>query len=175
MKAVVGSCLLALGIGLPSALPAAPSPGDAPVAEVIGCRTKANDAERLRCYDAAALRLADATASGSVVVVDREEVRRARRSLFGFSLPKLPFFKGDRSQEEEEQEEVTATIKSVRGIGDGKWQFDLDTAGVWQTTEASSFGRPPRAGETIKIKKSSLGSYFLTVTNGRARKGLRIR
>ena len=141
---------------------------------LIGCRAQADPQARLRCYDAAAEALASATASGSVVVVDREEIRKARRSLFGFSVPKLPFFNGDKSQDDE-QEEIIAQVASARSLGNGKWQVDLGTAGIWHTTESSAYPATPKPGDTVKIRSGILGSYFITVGKGRTVKGIRVR
>jgi hypothetical protein len=144
------------------------------VAALIGCRDQSDAQARLRCYDAAVGALANATAAGSIVVVDREDVRRTRRSLFGFSVPKLPFFSGDKSQGDE-QEEIVTEITSVRGLGYGKWQIDLGTAGVWRTTEASPNAAVPGPGERVRIRQGTLGSYFISVGKGRAVRGLRVR
>ena len=62
---------------------------------VLACRSETDPQARLQCFDRTSGALATAAQSGAVVVVDREEVRRTRRSLFGFSLPRLPFFRGD--------------------------------------------------------------------------------
>ncbi len=169
----------AIMIAVAAAAAAAPgaaqtTQANALVDTVVQCKSVTDDQARLRCFDAAADALQRARSSGSVVVVDREDVRRTRRSLFGFSVPKLPFFTGDSSQEEEPQE-VMAKIRSVRSLGYGKWLFDLDSAGTWQTTEPSNYAGTPRPGDAVKIRKAALGSYFITVGKRRAVKGLRVR
>ncbi len=65
------------------------------------CRTTAEATARLACFERTAEELITAAKSGSISVVDRNELRRTRRSLFGFSTPRLPFFAGDRSAEDE--------------------------------------------------------------------------
>jgi len=157
-----------------TALPAAAqkqTPQSPLVDALVKCRVETGDAARLRCYDVAAEALTDASTKGEVIVVDRDDVRKTRRSLFGFNLPKLPFFGGDDSQDAQ-ADEVEAVIKSVRTGRDGKHVLVLDDGSVWQTTE----GRPIRAeaGAPITIKRAALGSYFLRV-GGRSVKGIRIR
>src|SRR3712207_6445767 len=91
-------------------LAAKSKPVESPLVRAIAeCQRQSDDAARLRCFDAAAAALTSATTSGKIVVVDQEDVRKTRRSLFGFSLPKLPFFSGDNSAEGQTNE-LTAKI-----------------------------------------------------------------
>jgi hypothetical protein len=140
---------------------------------LIACRSETNDAARLQCYDRAATALTEATANGSVVMIDREDVKRTRRSLFGFSVPDLPFFDGDDSQDEEQAKEIEAVIQSARPVGFNKWMIVLEDGAVWQTTEASSRMADPRAGQKVRIKRAALGSYLLSVNDGRAVRAMR--
>lgn len=140
---------------------------------VVECRGQADPAARLACFDAAAAALGQASASGSIVVVDREDVRETRRSLFGFSVPKLPFFSGDDSNDEA-PEEIEAPIRSVRSLGYGKFLFTLDNGAQWQTTEANNRPPDPKSGETLSIRKGALGAYFLSVEGRRSVKGRRV-
>lgn len=149
-------------------------PSNALVDAVVRCKGEANEQARLRCYDTAVATLAQATASGEIIVVDKEDVRKTRRSLFGFSLPNLPFFGRDESQKEEQPEEIEAKIQSVRGLGYGKFLIELDTGARWQTTEGGALAREPKAGEMVKIKKGVMGSYFLAVEGRRGIKALRV-
>lgn len=174
-KLIIG---MAAGALIAPALPAiAQRPreqtNNALVEAVVKCRGESDDAARLRCFDAATTALAEATQRGAIVVVDREDVRKTRRSLFGFSLPKLPFFSGDDSVEEAPQE-IEATIKSVRAVGYQKYVIELDSGARWQTTEPNPRPPEPRAGEKIKIKRGVMGAYFLSVGERRALKGMRI-
>jgi hypothetical protein len=141
---------------------------------VIACQSINVVADRVRCYDQAVQRLAERSSSGSIIIVSREEVQQARRSAFGLTLPKLPFFNNAVSREEEPQE-ISASVRSARSLGNGLWQLDLNNAGVWQTTEALTSARTPKQGQTIQIRKGSLGSYFIRMTDGRNVKGLRVR
>ena len=62
------------------------------ITDVTACRSIANSAARLACYDGSVAKLADASDKKDVVVLDRAEVQKTKRSLFGFDLPRLPFF-----------------------------------------------------------------------------------
>ena len=167
--AVAAGVALVLSTGAFSAQPKLP---DSPLVRgVVECRAQTDDAARLRCYDAAAAALAEAANSGKVVVVDREDVKKKRRALFGFSLPKLPLFKGDDSTEDVD-DEITARIASAGPIGYGKFRIKLEDGALWETTEGTSAVRDPRPGDTVVIKKGPLGSYMVRVAGQR---GLRAR
>ena len=60
--------------------------------KVLDCRAIVDNQARLACFDVSAKQLEDAAASGDITIVDREEMRRTRRGLFGFSLPGLGIF-----------------------------------------------------------------------------------
>ena len=153
---------------------AKPQSEQSPLVQALAnCRGQADDAARLRCYDLAAGALTDAAARGSVVLVDQEDVRKTRRSLFGFSLPKLPFFSGDKSADDQ-QEELTAKIASAGPVGYGKWRIKLEDGALWETTEASSAIRDPRAGNEVKIKRGPLGSYMIRIAGQRALRAKRV-
>jgi hypothetical protein len=138
------------------------------------CRKIADSAQRLGCYDRAAPALVDASRAGEITVVDRGQLRQARRSLFGFSMPRLPFFAGDESAADSPSE-LQTTIKSARSLGNGKYRIVLtENDAVWETTEESMGLREPRAGQKISIRRGPLGSYFLRVDGGRSVKGRRV-
>lgn len=159
---------------LASAPASAQSQSNALVDAVVRCKGEGDEQARLRCYDSAVAALAQATSSGEIVVVDKEDVRKTRRSLFGFSMPNLPFFGRDDSQKEEQPDEIEAKIQSVRGIGYGKWLIELDTGARWQTTEGGTLAREPKAGQMVKIKKGAIGSFFLSVDGRRGVRAQRV-
>lgn len=164
-KAAVLAALLAAG-----PVEAKTRPPQSPLVEALAkCRAQTDDIARLRCYDQAAGALTEAAAQGDVVVVDQQDLKQARKSLFGFSLPKLPFFGGDESASDQEAE-IAASIASAEGLGYGKWRITLDNGAVWETTEVSSSVRDPRAGNPVLIKRGALGSYLMRIDG---RRGLR--
>ena len=77
---------------------------------VTACRAIGDATQRLACYDEAATRLTQAVGRNDVVVLDREDIRQTRRSLFGFHLPRLPLFGGGAREVQETPEEITATV-----------------------------------------------------------------
>ena len=91
-----------------------------------------------------------------LIVADREDVQEAKRGLFGLRLPKIKIFTGNK---DDEVNEIASTIKSVKKFGYDKWIFTLEDGARWRQKENRIFARPPRAGQSIVIKKAALGSF----------------
>lgn len=153
-----------------AAATAAPPPrielsGSQLVKAVQNCQSiKENDA-RLACYDRAASALVSATASGDVTIVDRGQVRQVRRSLFGFSIGRLPFFSGARNAEADaEPKELQSTLGTFQPLANGFFRFTLtDPQSTWESTEPSDVFEPKR-GSTVKITHGALGSYWADIS-----------
>jgi hypothetical protein len=166
--------LVALAVLSTAALAKDPPKTSPLVSALEACRAIADPTERLACYDKQAGALLDATQKGDVAVVDKSEVRQARKSLFGFSVPKIPFFSGDDTADAV-SDTLESTIKSANGIGYGKYRIVIaEGDAVWETTETYSTMRDPRAGDKITIKRGPLGSYMLRIGSNRGVKGRRV-
>ena len=151
-----------------------PAPVSPLVTAIDRCRQIADGVQRLACYDNAAGALVKAATSGEVSVVDRTEVRRVRRSLFGFSMPRLPFFSGDTTAGEV-QNQLESTITSVNALNNGYWRIVIaDNNAVWEITDSSISFDPPRRGQKIVILRGPLGSYFLRINGQVGVRGRRV-
>lgn len=133
---------------------------------VINCKTIADPAERLACYDRSVGALSTAAEAKDVLVVDRETARKTKRGLFGLALPRIKLF-GDNDDEEIEQ--IDSTIASTYAAKDGSSVFVLPDGARWKQTD----GRftYPKVGQPIVIRRGSLGSFFARV-NGQT--GVRV-
>lgn len=140
------------------------------VSALAACRAIAEPERRLACYDSASQRLQEAIATKELTVVSRADLTQTRRSLFGFTLPKLPFLGGNG----EVERQITAKLASVRSAGYGKWQFRLEDGAVWETTEPATDDMSPSRGESVTIKTGVLGNYFIIFSGMRAIRGRRI-
>jgi hypothetical protein len=140
--------------------------GNEMMGKLSACRKLADRDQRLDCFDRETASIDEAIARKDIVVVDREAVRETRRSLFGFELPKLPFLGGG-EKEETAQTEINAKIASANAIGNGRWQITLDNGAIWQTTESSPI-LDPRPGDTVRIRRAAMSSYFMNVSGQRA-------
>lgn len=156
-------------VGTQSAEGPARQIGDA----IAACRQMPDDAARLSCFDAAATRFVAARDRQEVVLIDREEMRKARRSVFGFALPTLRLLGGSDDREPPIQE-IETTLRTARASGHGQWQFTLADDSVWQTQEATS-AIAPRPGQKVSVKAGTLGSYFVRLGNGPTTRARRVR
>lgn len=131
--------------------------------QVTACRQVAGDAERLACYDRQVAALEAAEAAREIAVVDRQQIRRTRRSLFGLTLPDLGIFGGDADEGEDGAgvNEINSTVLTVGSGADGRMVFHLEDNSVWVQTE----GRQgfPRRGEAIRIRRGPLGSFLASI------------
>jgi hypothetical protein len=133
--------------------------------KLVGCRSIPDSAARLACYDAQVARLDEAAAKNEVVVVDRAEVRKARKGLFGLALPDLGgLFKGGGDNEAEEITQIESTIKSVSQNQSGKYVFLLEDGARWVQSDTAGM-RIPKPGMAIKIRKAAMGSYFANIAD----------
>ncbi len=144
------------------------------VSAIDRCRQITDSAQRLACYDNAANALVTATTSGEVSIVDRNDVRKVRHSLFGFSLPKIPFFSGDTTADEA-QSKLDSTIVSVNQLANGYYRITIaDNHAVWETTDDSVNFSPPAPGQKIEIVRGALGNYFVRVNGQIGVRGRRV-
>lgn len=163
---------------IPALLLAAPAgaaaEAPAPIRGLAACRTIGDNAQRLACFDREAAALIVSVEKNDTVLLDKQEVRKTKRSLFGFSLPRLPFFGGDKDPDREQPEftQIETPIKTIRNIGYGKFRFTVDDGALWETTEGlNAF---PKPGQKVLIKKGLMGSYFIRFEGSRSVKGMRV-
>lgn len=133
---------------------------------LAACRTIADSAARLGCYDGAAAALDAAQQQGDLVVMDRATVNETRRELFGFDMPALPRLFG--TSPTAELSAIESTLQSASRASDGRWVFRLADGGVWRQIDSDPLRFDNRAGQAVHVRKASLGSFMMTVGNSRA-------
>lgn len=133
------------------------------------CRAIASPEERLGCFDREVALLQAARTAREVVVVDRQQLRRTRRTLFGLTLPDLELF-GDRGDDRDREAitEIESTIRSVSGGHRRGWLFSLEDGAVWAQTDSRPLAREPRPGTKIRIRRAALGSYLANIAGAPA-------
>lgn len=141
-------------------------------AELLECRTIADPQARLACYDQHAKPLADARARKEIVVTDKAEVDKARRKMFGFSLPQSTILGEDGDAGEVKRLE-TKVVAARRGR-DGAWVVTLADAGTWEQVDSKPLALSPKAGQKAVVTKGSLGSYFVSIDGQSALKMRRV-
>lgn len=163
----VGSCLVVLGVSASPVLAQTATPARPELlSRLIECRSVTNDAARLSCYDSATNALDAAERQGDVVVVDRAQVREARRQLFGFQLPSVTLF--DRDEAAQPIDAIETTLTRAAMNADGKWVFTLEDGSIWRQIDTERVNFRNQAGESIRVRRASLGSYLLTAGRSRA-------
>lgn len=146
--------------------PAAPP---AQVQRLMACRAIAAADQRLACFDREAAAVGQAIASKDIVMVDKQKVRAAGRSLFGFSIPNFGGLFGG----EGEIDQIEGTIRSTGRNLDGGWVITLDDGSTWSQTDDWP-GLDARPGKKVNVKRGSLGSFWLTIPGGNGIKVKRI-
>ncbi|HEX8444478.1 MAG TPA: hypothetical protein VF631_12615 [Allosphingosinicella sp.] len=129
---------------------------------LTGCRTIAESTARLACFDRAAAAIDQAEARKDLVVVDRDQLRTTRRTLFGLTLPNLSVF-GDDSDTEEGVSRIESTIKAAYPNAYGRWILTLADGAQWEQADSRSLASEPRPGRSIKIRKAAMGSYLANI------------
>ena len=148
---------IATGPRAAAGVPAAIADGPTVIDRLLACRTLAEPAARLACFDQASAAASAALAHKDVVVINRQTMRRTRVSLFGLALPRLAIFGDDDS---EEIKQIESTVSAARARPDG-FIFDLKDGSQWTQTDGAPFALPPEPGDKVVVKKGALGSFML--------------
>ena len=114
-----------------------------------------------RRSDAAAASLDDAERAGDVVVLDREQVRAAKRDVFGLKLPSFDLFDRNEAQRTTEVDRISSTVASA-GKGAKGWVVTLANGQTWRQTDGKGLYRV-RQGDSVEIRRGALGSFFMRI------------
>jgi hypothetical protein len=148
------------------------------------CVAEADDLRRLSCFDRAMTELTSESPTGaprteSNVALSRDDrveamaptpapstMQRSPEDDFGRNEAmerKLEEASGGKSQE---ITQVSLTVSDVSRRPRGELLISLDNGQIWVETKASSYF-PLEAGDTVTIKRRSLGSFSLIGPTGR--------
>jgi len=154
--------LLAAAIALAAAPAFAAEPAEpAVIAALKACRAITTDAERLACYDEAAQSVTKAQETGEVIIIDKQTARAARRQAFGLELPTLSIL--DKGADKAETEKLQSMVKSARVDAEQRLVVTLEDGAVWRQIDDTMLGKPPKAGDTIEVRKAAMGSYMMKI------------
>jgi hypothetical protein len=148
------------------------------------CRAIPAAEARATCFDAAARALEAAVVAKDITIVSRQDVRETRRSLFGFTLPRVGLFSGGDDRDggrpgrnrtsDDDFKEIETTITSARSVANGRVELRIaEGEALWVTTDPMPF--PPKAGSKVRIRKGTMGTYFIAVQGERSVRGMRLR
>ena len=139
---------------------------------LVDCRSVADDAARLACYDKSVAALDAAEAARDVVVVDKAQMREGRRQLFGLSLPNFTLFKD--SPKTDDVLEIDSVATQVRFTAERRWLITLEDGAVWQQIEDRALAKAPRVGSKIHIMSAAFGSFLLKIEGERGVRARRV-
>lgn len=132
--------------------------------QIVACRSIADNDERLKCFDSSSEKFVAAVDDKSLVVLDKAEVQKTRRSLFGFTLPSLKLFGGgDKSDEADEFKQIDGVIAAATPLPYGRWSVTLEEGGTWEQIDTRNLVMRPRPGQSITIKKAALTSFMASI------------
>lgn len=155
---VVTSALLITTPVLADSKPRAKGTPSKLLTDVTRCRDITASAERLACYDASVAALDTAEKQQDLVVVDRQQVREARKTLFGISLPDMSLFGGG-----PDIDQVETTVTDAQVASDGRWTIRMADGARWVQTDDFVIARKPKANDKVVIKRAALGSFRMSV------------
>jgi len=161
-RSLAGLAVLGLVVAVPASAQKMPKTATPKLFEdVVQCRSIADSAQRLACYDRGVAALDTAQKTNELYVADKEAMKEARRGLFGFSMPKLKIF-GDEDLGDLDELETTITAVSS---GQRGYVFTLADGARWMQTDKKYMDKP-KVGAKIRVSKAALGSYMASI-NGK--------
>jgi len=143
------------------------------VGDLAACLAITADTDRLACTDIAARRLVDAVQRRDIVVLERGQITRTQRSLFGLQVD-AGVLLASREAPAERIESLDTRIVSAARVANDRWALTLAEGGRWQTTETWGGGTDPQADMAVTIGRGALGSYVLRSKGMRSVKVRRI-
>lgn len=157
-----GSLFLAFLSGGTAVSASEQRPRPAQFVKLVDCRSITDSTARLACYDREVAAIEQAERDQEIVLFDKEQVKSARRTLFGLTLPTFDIFKNAEGTGEGFTN-IEAKIKQVNRNAIGKWIFTLDDGAQWVQIDSRELVSDPRPEQTIAIRRASMGSFLANV------------
>jgi hypothetical protein len=165
-------CMLWSVIVLTNAWAAGPAPSG-----LSSCPPITDDKQRLACFDREfalqeqrKTRVPDAAKTSQATPAAGAQLTPEQR--MGLAPAKILELQG--SSGTRDLKELTAKIQSVSSRADGRHSFTLENGQVWDQTQPDP-QFTARPGETVRISKGMLGSYFMSVNRHMNTRVLRAR
>lgn len=128
--------------------------------KLIDCRSIPNDAERLACYEAQTAKIDAAETKRDLVIIDRDQATKARKDSFG--LASKPLIVGAPPALGEGVTDVTAKIRAATLLNTNRWLLVLEDGARWYQAETKTL-RDPKPGQSVRIRKASLGGFLANI------------
>lgn len=166
-----GMLLLAMG-----GAAAAQGPSDATgrLDELTRCRQIADDGRRLACFDRTSAAIVDSRASGALVTLDREAVKRQATARFGLGATRKAAPPRDTPTISASVDKIAGKVALVRPAPSyGRFWIQMDNNMVWETV--GPVVSVPTAGETMAIARNPFGAYRAVIGGARSIQVKRVR
>lgn len=159
---VTGACAL-----LAATAAAAQKPGQdrlpPQIEQLLACRAIAETSQRLACFDQHSAAVDQAIGARDIVMIDREQARQTKRSLFGFSVPDFGGIFGGGG--EDEVKEIESDVAAVRRNHEGGWMVRLADGSTWSQTDDTPVAIAPRKGHKAVVRRGSFGVFYLRLND----------
>ncbi|MGE5720872.1 MAG: hypothetical protein ACM3YM_00295 [Sphingomonadales bacterium] len=163
-RLAVAALAIAVGAAAPAAAPSDTQPEMPPlVSQLIHCRSIAERDARLACFDDTAEKLDAATQKREIVVIDRDQIKKTKRTLFGLPIPNIDLFGSGKARPEDEVDQIEGVIASATMNGDGGWNVRLEDGALWQQIDSKPVALSPRPGFKVVIKRALMGSFMMQI------------
>ncbi len=156
---------MALGGGLLTTGAWAQAGDSARLSAIMACGAIDRKSDRLSCYDAqvrgtarqtrAERRAAELGVPAPGIVVTAPQT--ADKSFGSEDLKKTAV------QRAQEIKQIIARTTSATDDGIGHWTITLENGTRWKMSELSPNFIPPRPGDTVRLRRASLGSFLMDV------------
>ena len=145
-----------------------------PLSSIYSCGDITDAMQRLACYDTNVAILKKAEQKKEIVAVDVAMAQTIKREAFGFHLPSLSKLGLPKIGQDKKIDALVVKVSSIRKPG-RKYIIKLENGQVWQEV-GGRLNYVPKGNLTATIKPKSMGSYMLSISNGKTTvKGLRVK
>lgn len=143
--------------------------GSPKIDNIVKCRSIADAAQRLACYDANITPLQTAIAQKDILVVDRSKAEAANRSLFGYGTSGFGQFLGLGDLDHIESTVVTSGFNQNGGVivtlADGSRWSQQDDKPMWGDI---------KKGTAVSVVRGTMGSFIVRIKGQIGFKAIRL-
>lgn len=145
---------------LSAMLLASPWAAGSPLSDIETCDQIAADQERLKCFDREVAKARALEADAPAVPAQPQATELTPQQKMGLTPGKIVKLE---SPPEAELKELSAKIQAAATSASGRGVFTLDNGQVWRQVEADPHFSV-RPGDSVRITRGALGSYFMSVS-----------